>query len=102
MKFKKLDSTRHVNVNVQKYVIDWDGSCRSKFQFEVKQWLKTYWKSHICLEEFTVPGTRMKCDFVNLTNRIIVEISGEQHRTFNKHFHLDSRQVFLSQIKRDR
>lgn len=101
MRFLKVNSTRHINVNIQKFLIDWEGKCRSKFQLEVKQWLKTYWKSHICLEEFTVPGSRMKCDIVNMTRRIIVEVSGDQHVAFNKHFHFNSREVYLNQIKRD-
>jgi hypothetical protein len=101
MILKKLNSERKVNVNLSKYLIDWDGKCRSKFQFEVKQWLKPFCKAHITLEEFTIPGSRLKCDLVDLNLKMIVETSGDQHREYNSHFHQGSKTKYLGQIKRD-
>mgnify|MGYP003152366593 FL=1 len=92
---------RLVNKSVSKYLIDWDGKCRSKFQLEVKQFFKEYWKYQICYEEFPVYGTRMKVDIVNATKKIAVEVNGDQHSSYNKFFHGGSRANYLKSIKRD-
>ena len=42
------------NKNVSKYLIDWDGECRSKIQLKVKQFLKEFWENHVVYEEFPV------------------------------------------------
>ena len=64
---------RLVNKSVTKYRINWEADCISKFQYEVKQFFKTFWYGQICYEEFTVYGTRMKVDLINMTKRIAVE-----------------------------
>ena len=92
---------RLVNKSVTKYRIKWDGECRSNFQFEVKQFFKTYWYGQICYEEFPVYGTRMKVDLINMTKRIAVEVQGAQHDKFNKFFHNNSRANYLRSIARD-
>ena len=92
---------RLVNRNVGRYKIDWDAKCRSKFQFEVKQFFKSFWFGQICYEEFTVYGTRMKVDLINMTKRIAVEVQGAQHDEFNKFFHNNSRATYLRSITRD-
>ena len=92
---------RLVNKSVTKYRIKWDAECRSNFQYEVKQFFKTYWNGQICYEEFPVYGTRMKVDLINMTKRIAVEVQGAQHEEFNKFFHNNSRANYLSSIKRD-
>ena len=87
--------------SVNKYRIEWGKECRSNIQFEVKQFFKPYWISHICYEEFPVYGTRMKVDMINMTKRIAVEVQGAQHESFNKFFHGNSRANYLKSIKRD-
>ena len=82
-------------------MIDWDGKCRSKFQLEVKQFFKEYWKYQICYEEFPVYGTRMKVDIVNATKKIAVEVNGDQHSSYNKFFHGGHKNNYLEQLKRD-
>lgn len=101
MKFKRLNSQRTVNVNVAKYAIKWDGKSASKFQKGVKDFLRPYWQSYICLEEFPVPGSRLRCDLINLSLKIMVEVNGQQHEEFNPFFHNESRLSYLGQIKRD-
>jgi hypothetical protein len=86
---------------VTKYLIDWDKKSRSKLQFNVKQFLRSYWKNHIVYEEFPVYGTRLKVDIVNMTKKIAIEVQGSQHETFNKFFHDNSRAKYLASIKRD-
>ena len=92
---------RLVNKSVTRYKIDWDAACRSKLQYNVKQFFKTFWYGQICYEEFPVYGTRMKVDLVNMTKRIAVETQGAQHDSFNKFFHNNSRANYLRSITRD-
>ncbi len=90
-----------VSKNVSKYLIDWDGKSRSKLQFAVKQFLKPYWRNQICYEEFPVYGSLLKVDIINATLKISIEVNGQQHGEFNKHFHNNSPANYLSSIKRD-
>ena len=86
---------------VSKYLIDWEKKSKSKLQFNVKQFLKSYWQNHIVYEEFPVYGTRLKVDFINMTKKMAVEVHGPQHESFNKFFHGNSRAKYLASIKRD-
>jgi very-short-patch-repair endonuclease len=52
------------------------------------------------VEEFKIPGCRLKCDFLNFTKKIAIEVQGGQHFEFNKFFHSD-RTGFQQHIKRD-
>jgi hypothetical protein len=88
MKFKKLNSAREVNVNVSKYLIDWDHAV-SKPQKAVKDFLYPFWKGHIVLEEFRIPGSLLRIDLLNLTRRIAIEVSPSSSHSFNKFFHKD-------------
>lgn len=92
---------RIVNKNVSQFLIDWDKQSRSKIQFQVKQFLKPFWQTHVCYEEFPVFGSRMKVDFINASRKIAVEVNGDQHSSFNKFFHNNSRLNYLNSIKRD-
>lgn len=87
--------------NVGSYLINWDGKSRSKIQFSVKQFLKTFWKAQMVYEEFPVYGTKMKVDILNATKKIAIEVNGRQHSSFNKFFHSNSRANYLKSIKRD-
>lgn len=87
--------------SVNRFRIDWDGKCRSKIQFKVKQFLKPYWLSHIVYEEFPVYGSLLKVDILNATLKVAVEVQGKQHGEFNPFFHNDSRVEYLKSIKRD-
>lgn len=90
-----------VNKNVKKSLINWEGKSRSNLQFKFKQFFYLYWKNHIVYEEFPVYGTMLKVDILNATKRIAIEIQGEQHESFNKFFHGNSRLKYLESIKRD-
>ena len=87
-----------VNKNVRNYEIDWYGKCRSKLQFKFKQFFYPYWKNHIVYEEFPVYGSMLKVDLLNATKKIAVEIQGNQHESFNKFFHDNSRLKYLQSI----
>ena len=87
--------------NVSKYLIDWDKKSRSKIQFKVKKFLEHFWKGHIVFEEFPVYGSKLKVDILNASNKVAIEVQGNQHNSFNKFFHSDSRLKYLESIKRD-
>jgi very-short-patch-repair endonuclease len=87
--------------NSSKYLIDWDKKCRSKIQKRVKDLLHRHWISDIVFEELPVLGTRMTLDFYNANKKLAIEVDGNQHYKFNKFFHSNSRQNFLSQLQRD-
>jgi len=87
--------------NSTKYLIKWDKKCRSKIQKRVKDLLRQYWVADIVFEEIPVVGTRLTIDFYNANKKIALEVDGNQHYKFNKFFHGNSRQNFLSQLQRD-
>lgn len=91
---------KFIDKNYSRYLIDWDGSSLSKFQFEVKQFFKPYWIGCQVYEEFPVLGTRYKIDIYNSNYKLAIEVDGEQHYKFNKHFH-GNRANFLASIYRD-
>lgn len=100
MRLKNINGN-YVNKNVEKYRIDWEEKSRSQAQFRTKEFLKKYWQNDIIYEEFPVYGSRMKVDIVNMTRKVAVEVQGDQHYKFNKHFHGNSRLKYLASLKRD-
>lgn len=99
--FTKLNSNKKVKLKINDYIIDWDGKSPSKFQWSVKQFLKPYWRSCLCLEEMRIPGSLLRCDFVNISSGLILEASGDQHQKFNPFFHDNSREKYRQSICRD-
>lgn len=89
-----------VKVNSSKYKINWDKKIGSNPQFKTKQFLKNFWLSESVCEEFIIPSTRLRVDFINFTKKIVIEVSGQQHENFVKFFHR-TRVGFLKSIKRD-
>lgn len=89
-----------VSKNVSKYIIDWEGKSRSKFQEQIKLFLKPHWSYCIVYEEFPVYGTLLKVDILNATKKIAVEINGEQHYSYNKFFH-GSIEGYANSLERD-
>jgi very-short-patch-repair endonuclease len=87
--------------NSSRYLINWDKKCRSKIQKRVKDLLYSYWMADVVFEELPVVGTRMTIDFYNANKKVAIEVDGNQHYKFNKFFHSNSRQNFLSQLQRD-
>ena len=43
----------------------------------------------------------MSIDIVNISDRICIEIQGEQHNSYSKHFHGGRKSKFLNQMERD-
>ena len=102
MIFLSANSTKRVKLKTPfKYLIKWNGSCRSKIQKRVKDLLYPYWFADVVFEEFPVVGSRLTLDFYNANRHIAVEVDGGQHYKYNKFFHNNSRQNFLNQLQRD-
>lgn len=99
MKFLTLNG-KTVSRNYSNYVIDWDKKSLSKIQFRVKQFLKPFWQNMVVIEEFPVPSTLLRVDYMNLTLKIAIEVQGFLHTEFNAHFH-QYPSNYLKQIKND-
>ena len=88
MRLFKFKSDKIVLVPLKKYLIDWEGRSPSKIQGEVKKFLHPYWKGCIVCEEFRIPGSLLRIDFVNFNYKIAIEVSPKSHHgKFNKFFH---------------
>ena len=75
---------------------------RSKIQHEVGQKLQEMFPHETILEEFTIPGSMLKVDFLIIRLGIAIEINGDQHYAYNPHFHQErSKMGFANQVKRD-
>ncbi len=83
-----------------KYKINWQKKAPSKGAQAVKDFLKTHCYGHILFEEYRLPKTLLRVDFLDATKKMAIEFQGEQHDTFNKHFHGD-KIGFWNSIKRD-
>jgi hypothetical protein len=100
MKFKTLSGSTAELRNAKKYLVDWNGKSKSKFQLSVRDFLYPYWKSDIVFEEFKLVGTRLSFDLYNANKKIAIEVQGAQHTKYVKFFH-GNRMKYLEQLKRD-
>ena len=101
MKFLTLSGKGTKNVNLTPYLIDWTGRKVSKPQQKVKDFLFPFFKTDQVLEEFLIPGSKLRVDLMNIDRKIVIEVSPKQHFEFNPFLHGGERLNFLSQIKRD-
>lgn len=100
MIFTKFKSGKPVNINIRKYVIDWD-SAPSKEQLRLQYFLFPFWKNQVVLSEFLLPGSKFRFDIVNISKHIIIEHSpNSTHNEYNQFFH-GSRSGFIKRIKSD-
>lgn len=108
MRFK-VSEKKTIWLNIEKSRIKWDETVSrgkngqfGKFQKQVKDFLRPYWTTHVCYEEVKVPRSRMSLDFLNLTKRVAIEVSGKQHFEFVDGFFHKNRCDLWNQMKRDR
>ncbi len=102
MKVSKLNHPEKlVSLSYKKYAIDWQTDGASKIEVKFRDLIFPFWKNRIVLFQPRIPGSLLRLDFLCVNNRICVEIDGEQHGSFNKHFHNNSRNTYLASIKRD-
>jgi hypothetical protein len=100
MKFKTLDGKEKTVKNIKQFLIKWEKKSRSKFQFDVKSFLKKFWQGDVVFEEMRIAGTRLSLDFYNANKKIAIEVQGQQHFKYTPFFH-NTRNAYLKQIKRD-
>ena len=87
-------------VNVTPYLINWDGKAPSKGAQAVKDFLKRNVRTHVWLEEFRIPRTLLRVDFLSVTGKFAIEFNGRQHEEYVEHFHRN-RIGYHGSIKRD-
>lgn len=100
MRLKNLQG-KAVYKNYEKYRIDWKKKTRSKYQDEVKKFLRKYIDNHVVYEEFFIPGSKMSLDLFDATDMVAYEMQGEFHTGYSKFGHKGSRMNYVSQLKRD-
>jgi hypothetical protein len=100
VKFETIYGAERSLRNPYKYSIDWGVESVSLLQTEVKTFLFPYWKNDVVFEEMPLVGTKLTFDFYNASEKIAVEVQGQQHVKFVKYFH-GNKQNFLHQLKRD-
>lgn len=87
MRWTKLKGG-HANVDIVPYFVQWDRAKEvSKPQAQVKRFLRPYWWTHVVLEEFRIPGSRLRVDLMNVTRKLAVEVSPSGSHSFNPFFH---------------
>lgn len=99
MLFYKLFSHKPVHVNISKYLINWD-SAPSKQQQILQDFLRPYWKNKVILSEFRIPGSLLRVDILNITDKIYLEYSPTSSHDFSEYFH-QNRVNFIKRIKND-
>jgi hypothetical protein len=102
MKFITLFGAKRSIKNPNKYLIKWNKPSRSKIQYKVKAFLKEYWCSKIVFEEFPMAGTRLSFDIFNASEKIMVEVQGEQHTKYTPFFHGNLKMNYIDQLRRDK
>lgn len=99
MKLTKLSSNRLINVSV-KSNIDWE-KVVSKPQKLVKDFLYPYFQYDQIVEEFYIPGSKLRIDLFNIDRKIAIEISPDgYHVHYNPWLHKD-RHKFLAKVNSD-
>jgi hypothetical protein len=100
MEFKSLKSKQLQNINISKHLINWDSGGSSP-HLKSKIFLSKYWRYDVVLEEFPLPGSRLRIDILNISKRIAVEVSPDAtHNKYTEFFH-GTRNGFLGSVKRD-
>jgi hypothetical protein len=100
MKWKLLNG-KEVNFVPAKYKIDWNRKV-SKPQKITKNFLFSFWKGHVVFEEMVLPKSGGKrFDIVNLSIKVILEVSPDEvHLEFNQFMH-GNRAGYLKKLKSD-
>ena len=102
MKFKTLSGAIRSVKKPAKYLVDWDGPSRSKIQRSVKLFLKPFWQNKIVFEEFPMAGSRLSFDIFNASDRVIIEVQGQQHTKYTPFFHGKNKINYIDQLRRDK
>ena len=97
-----LIGDKYVWRNDKQYIIDWGKPSRSKEQTKVKEFLRQHWEKDVVFEEYRIPKSLLKVDFINASKKIALEHQGKgAHNEYNPFFHNNSRTNYLASLKRD-
>lgn len=99
MRVTGLKSDRMYSLKIADYQIDWRREV-SRPQARVKQFLYPFWKNQIILEEIRIPASRLRIDLMNVTRRIVIEVSPEGSHSYNPFFH-KNKMGFGAAVRRD-
>lgn len=103
MVFKTLNG-RERDISIKRYLIEWSPTREvSSWQAKTKMFLRPYWGHGIVLEEFRIPGSKLRVDLLRMDGPtpIMVEVSPESSHSYNEFFHGKSRNRFKDALKRD-
>lgn len=103
MAYKFKINGRERPINYLKYKLNKDTVAPSKGSDELKKFLVKHFSHHTLLEEFKIPSSLLRVDFIDWTLKVAFEYhdaSDGHHTEFNKFFH-KSRAGFLGALKRD-
>lgn len=101
MKFPKLNSNTFVNININKYRLDWNNIKGSGPEIKFQNFIKPYWRNYVVLKEFRIPGSRLRCDFLNVSTKTAVEVSPRQHIQNDHWFYGGSKLKYKDAFIRD-
>jgi very-short-patch-repair endonuclease len=108
MLIKGIDEKEY-KINLSKYY-DKQRKNSSNLHTQAREVIKDIFPNHVILEEVRLPGSKehgvarakeLYADFLIPSLRIIVEVHGQQHYEFCKHYHRTKLDFLLAQ-KRDR
>lgn len=94
MKLKGLDGKEY-NVSV----IPKQNTNASKNHLNIRDLLKEMYPYEIVVEEFKIPGTRLFCDFFLPSKKLVIEVHGEQHYTYNPHFFKSKKDFYQAKAR---
>lgn len=95
-----------INLNITKYLIDYDSDKGSSGEVSVRKFLKKHSSTHIWTEQLPIKigGPRAaRLDFMSPDLKLCIEIDGDFHNSFDKgkFFYNNSKINYLNSIKRD-
>ena len=92
-----------INVDIKPSSFPIKKYSKSALQQKVGEYLQNKYPHCSVLEEYPIAGTRMHVDFFIPQRKEIYEIDGEQHSSFNSHFHGSklTSDKFAKQVSRD-
>lgn len=91
----------NTSIAKSKYIIKSERKCKSNLQYKIGQKLIKILNGFTVLEEFNIPGTKLKVDFFVPRLKLAIEVQGIQHYKFNK-FYYKSIENFKRQQANDK
>jgi hypothetical protein len=93
---------RKRDIPLSRYLIDWDPPREvSKPQAAVKAFLRPFWSHKQVVEEFRIPGSKLRLDLYCIPDNLVIEVSPEAtHTKYNPFMH-GSLSGYRGVMKRD-